>query len=259
MPVLSSFQYNLVYNLMSLTVAGMGAAALFFFLSPGVGRKFKPALVVSGIVVSIACYHYFRILHSYEGSYAPSGNGVFAATGKPFNDFYRYADWLLTVPLLMVELVAVLALAKVESRKLLMRLTVAAALMIALGYPGEAAIGTGNDTAVWIWFAASMVPFLFIMATLFGTLTEATKTQPENVRSLLGLARLVVIVTWSFYPIAYVIGVLGAHSGAGRTGIQVGYTLADLTAKAGFGLVIYAIARAKSSDIEAVVGEAAAK
>lgn len=253
MPELSSFQYNIVYNLMSLTVAGMGAAALFFFLSPGVGRKFKPAVVVSGVVVSIACYHYFRILGSFEGSYAASSSGGYTATGKPFNDFYRYADWLLTVPLLMVELVAVLALAKVESSKLLTRLAVAAALMIALGYPGEAAIGTGNDTVVWVWFVASMLPFLYIMATLFGTLTRATQTQPENVRSLLALARLVVVVTWSFYPIAYVIGALGASSGAGRTAIQVGYTLADLTAKAGFGLVIYAIARAKSTDTEVVV------
>lgn len=256
--MLSSFQYNLVYNLMSLTVAGMGAAALFFFLSPGVDRKFKPALVVSGIVVSIACYHYFRILGSFEASYAYT-EGAYGGSGKPFNDFYRYADWLLTVPLLMVELIAVLALAKVESRKLLTRLAVAAALMIALGYPGEAAIGTGNDTVVWVWFVASMLPFLYIMATLFGTLTRATQTQPENVRSLISLARLVVIVTWSFYPIAYVIGALGASSGAGRTAIQVGYTLADLTAKAGFGLVIYAIARAKSSGTEeSVAGQARA-
>lgn len=255
MPALSSFQYDLVYNLMSLTVAAMGAAALFFFMSPGVDRKFKPALIVSGIVVSIACYHYVRILGSFSSAYALDG-GAYVATKTPFNDFYRYADWLLTVPLLMVELVAVLALAKAKASGLLKRLAVAAALMIALGYPGEAAIGTGGSM-VWVWFAASMVPFLYILVTMFGELSTAAADQSSDVKSLLGLARTVVLITWSFYPIAYILGAVGAASGAGETAIQVGYTIADITAKAGFGLVIYAIARAKSTSTESQLAHAA--
>lgn len=256
MPALSSFQYFLVYNLMSLTVAAMGAAALFFFMSPGVDRRFKPALVVSGLVVSIACYHYFRILGSFQAAYTADG-GSYVASKVSFNDFYRYADWLLTVPLLMVELVAVLALAKPHASGLLKRLVIAAALMIALGYPGEAAIRTGSSGAVWAWFAASMIPFLYIVATLFGALKKAAETQPPQVQSLLRLARGVVLVTWSFYPLAYVLGALGASSGAGETAIQVGYTIADITAKAGFGLVIYAIARAKSTEQMPVIPAAA--
>jgi bacteriorhodopsin len=257
MPTLSSFQYELIYNLMSLTVAAMGAAALFFFMSPGVDRRFKPALVVSGLVVSIACYHYLRILGSFSAAYTADG-GVFIASKVPFNDFYRYADWLLTVPLLMVELVAVLALAKAQSSSLLKRLVVAAALMIALGYPGEAAISTGNSGAVWAWFGASMIPFLYILATLFGALGQATADQPPQVQSLIRLARVVVLVTWSFYPLAYILGALGASTGNGQTAIQVGYTVADITAKAGFGLVIYAIARAKSPEVSASSHAAAA-
>ncbi|MFN0246412.1 MAG: bacteriorhodopsin-like [Kofleriaceae bacterium] len=247
MPTLSSFQYDLIYNLMSFTVAAMGAAAVFFFLSPGVERRFKPALVVSGLVVMIACYHYARILGSFSSAYTASG-GIYVASSVPFNDFYRYADWLLTVPLLMVELVAVLALAKAQASGLLKRLVIAAALMIALGYPGEAAIGTGSNAAVWAWFAASMIPFIYIIATLFGALRKAAETQSPQVQSLIALARRVVLVTWSFYPIAYILGAVGASSGAGETAIQIGYTIADITAKAGFGLVIYAIARAKSAE-----------
>jgi bacteriorhodopsin len=250
--MLSSFQYNLVYNLMSLTVAAMGAAALFFFMSPGIDRRFKPALVVSGLVVSIACYHYFRILGSFGAAYAIDETGMYVATKTRFNDFYRYADWLLTVPLLMVELVAVLALARSEASSLLKRLVIASALMIALGYPGEASIGTGNNTAVWAWFVASMTPFLYILFTLFGALGKAISGQSQQVQSLIGLARMVVLVTWSFYPLAYVLGALGAATGAGTTAIQVGYTIADITAKAGFGLVIYAIARAKSAPVDEV-------
>lgn len=251
MPDLSVFGYNVVYNLLSLTVATMGAASLFFFFAPGVNRKYRAAMVVTGLVTSIACYHYFQIRDSFGGAFALAESGVYAFTGKPFNDFYRYADWLLTVPLLMVELIAVMALGRAESAKYLRILIPAVILMIVLGYPGENAIATGGTSgAIWGWFTASMIPFVIILAVLFTQLTSAIQKQPEGVRGLIKFARLVVLITWSFYPIAYVIGALGkTEAGLTETavvGLQVGYTIADITAKAGFGVVIYFIARRKS-------------
>lgn len=252
MPELSAFGYNVVYNLLSLTVAAMGAATLFFFFAPGVNRKYKAAMVVTGLVTAIACYHYFQIRHSFEGAFAIAQGGKFLFTGKPFNDFYRYADWLLTVPLLMVELIAVMALSKAESARYLRVLIPAVIAMIVLGYPGENAISNnGGSAAIWGWFVASMVPFVAILFVLFTQMGEAIQKQPEGVRGLVVLARTVVLITWSFYPIAYVIGALGKGSGGALTessivGLQVGYTIADITAKAGFGVVIYFIARRKS-------------
>jgi bacteriorhodopsin len=91
-----------------------------------------------------------------------------------------------------------------------------------------------------------MVPFLYVLYVLFGELNNSLERQPERIRKLVGLARTVVLVTWTFYPVAYIIGALGASSAAGQVGLQVGYTVADITAKALFGVVIYFIARAKS-------------
>jgi len=251
LPDLSSFEYNVVYNLLSLTVATMGAATLFFFFAPRVNKKYRAAMVVTGLVTAIACYHYFQIRTSFGDAFAIGEAGGYVATGKPFNDFYRYADWLLTVPLLMVELIAVMALTRTESAKYLRTLVPAVLLMIILGYPGENAIATGGSAAaIWGWFVASMIPFLVILAVLFTKLTEAIQKQPEEARPLINLARIVILVTWSFYPIAYVIGALGAGedglSSGAVVGLQVGYTIADITAKAGFGVVIYLIARRKS-------------
>ena len=108
--VLSPGQYSLVYNVLSLTIAAMGASTAFFFLSRGsVLPKYRPALVVSGLVTLIACYHYVRIFMSWNGAFE-FGDMGYIASGEPFNDAYRYVDWLLTVPLLLVELVAVLSL-----------------------------------------------------------------------------------------------------------------------------------------------------
>lgn len=245
---LSVSQFGVVSNILSFTIATMGASALFFFLSrTSVAPKYRSALMVSGLVVSIACYHYFRIYESWHEAYSLSGD-VFKATALPFNDSYRYADWILTVPLLMVELITVLALPKNEGNSLLAKLVIAATLMIGLGYPGEIA---ADSTTRWTFWALSMVPFVYLLSILFIQLTKSLRTQTEAVRGLVSLARAVLLVTWAFYPIAYaIITITGTKSATGQVALQVGYTIADITSKAGYGLLIYFIARAKS-EVEA--------
>ena len=238
---LSAFQYGLISNLMSLTVAGMGAAGLFFFLSrPQVAPAYRPALLISGLVVAIACYHYFRIYGSFTGAFVLSG-GAYVPSGQTFNDAYRYADWLLTVPLLVIELVAVLNLERAFARSLMVRLGGAALVMIALGYPGEVA---ESGWAAMFWWAAAMIPFLYIIYALYTEFGGAVERQPDTARPLVERARLLIVASWSFYPVAY-LGGLGAGAG-GEPLLQVGYTIADLVAKVGLGLYIYLIAVAKS-------------
>ncbi len=240
-----------------MTVATMGAAAIFLFLSRSmVDAAYRPALMVSGLVVTIACYHYFMIRHSWQGAYALSGDG-YTGTGAGFNDFYRYADWILTVPLLMVELVAVLRLEKSRAKSLLTRLVIAAAAMIALGYPGEVISNPEGWTMRVIWGSLSSVPFFYILFVHWVELTQSLATQPVAARKLIEIARLVLLITWAVYPIAYAIGGTeqallaksgGAVDASGVVYLQVGYAIADMTAKAGFGILIYFIARAKSTD-----------
>lgn len=259
MPDLSVLQYSLVDNIFSMTVATMGAAAIFLYLSrSSVDAAYRPALMVSGLVVTIACYHYFMIRHSWQDAYTFSDGG-YVGSGKAFNDFYRYADWILTVPLLMVELVAVLRLEASKARSLLTRLVIAAALMIALGYPGEVISSPEGWTARVIWGSLSSVPFFYILYVLWVELTKSVETQPPAARKLIEIARLVLLITWAVYPIAYAMGgtmtALEAKAGgsvdaSGIVGLQIGYAIADMTAKAGFGMLIYFIARAKSKGTE---------
>jgi bacteriorhodopsin len=257
MPTLTNFQYNLVDNIFSMTVATMGAAALFFFLSrPSVAAVYRPALMVSGLVCAIACYHYFMIRHSWQNAYSLNESG-YGGTGASFNDFYRYADWILTVPLLMVELVVVMKLAKEVATPMLTKLVIAAALMIGLGYPGEVISSPDGMTMRWIWGLLSCIPFLYILYVLWVELTKSLDSQPAAARSLISFARVVILVTWFVYPIAYFLGstpaaleaAAGGNQGAGGiVALQVGYAIADMLAKAGFGVLIYFIARAKTSD-----------
>ena len=242
---LSSEQYGLVYQLFSIAIASMGASFAFLVLArPFVGEKYRPALLVSAIVVAVACYHYFRILGSWSEAFALK-DGVYAATGVPFNDAYRYADWVLTVPLLLVEAVAVLALARHISGPMIAKLSLAAFVMIATGYPGEI---TSDVTTRLIWGTISTIPFIYILYTLWVELGTALALQSPRVKTLMTNLRLLLLFSWGFYPIAYLVPVIfGSTNTNGLVGLQVGYSLADIIAKAGFGVLIYFIAVEKTA------------
>ncbi len=237
-------EYSLVYNLFSFTIASMLAAGLFFILAqPRVAPKYRISLVVSTLVVGIAAYHYFRIAGSWVDAYTLNEAGNYVASGKPFNDAYRYVDWLLTVPLLLVELVLVLNLPRKKSSSMLTKLVIAAGAMIALGYPGEIAVDDGTRA---LWGFLSTIPFVYIVWVLWKQLGETMADQPERVRVLFRNIRLLLLGTWGFYPIVYMAPFFGLAGAESLVAIQVGYSIADVLAKAGYGVMIYAIAREKS-------------
>merc|ERR1711977_228754 len=135
--------WSAVYNALSFGIAGMGSATIFFWLQLGnVSKKYRTALTITGLVTFIATYHYFRIFNSWNDAFdvkfsADSGDYVVTLTGEPFNDAYRYVDWILTVPLLLIELILVMGLPAAETASLSWQLGVSSAVMVALGYPGE--------------------------------------------------------------------------------------------------------------------------
>jgi bacteriorhodopsin len=244
-------QFSLVYNMLSLAVAAMGAAFVFFMVQrQTVHPNYRLAVTISAIVVLVAFYHYIRIFDSWNGAFmydAASQSFMSGVAGThPFNDGYRYVDWLITVPLLLTELILVLRLDAAKSRSLLTRLVVAAIAMIVLGYPGEISPVDPLMGARGLWFVLSMLPFLYILWILFGELGRSLDRQPDRVKGLVGTLRLIVLVTWSVYPIAYLLpSVIGAGATA-EVVRQVAYSIADILAKPAFGLLVLSIAMAKS-------------
>jgi len=241
-------QWSAVYNALSFGIAGMGSATIFFWLQlPNVTKSYRTALTITGIVTFIATYHYFRIFNSWVEAFHVKGDGKdsysVAVSGTPFNDAYRYVDWLLTVPLLLIELILVMKLSKEETASMSWSLGLASALMICLGYPGE----IQNDLSErWLWWGAAMCPFCYVVSTLVFGLSAATAKQAPSVAPLVANARMLTAVSWLTYPFVYLIKNLGLAGPAATTAEQVGYSAADVTAKAIFGVLIWAIAAEKS-------------
>ncbi|CPR08493.1 Green-light absorbing proteorhodopsin precursor [Mycobacterium bohemicum DSM 44277] len=247
---LTPSQYDTVYNLFSFSIAAQLFTAIFLLAAQGrVLARYRQAVVISAIVCGIAAYHYFRIFDSFRQAFvttARGGRGTYVqAAGESFNEGYRYVDWLLTVPLLLTELVVVLALARKLQSSLLRRLIPASAVMIGLGYPGEI---SGDNAVRNIFGLLSTIPFLYILYVLFVELTRSLDRQPAAVRSTVSGIRFLLLATWGVYPLAYIIPLYASHAGAAAwVAKQGGYSVADILAKCLYGLLIYKIARLKSA------------
>jgi len=241
-------QFQLVYNVLSFSLASMMATTVFLWMRvPSIAAKYQTALIISGLVTFIAAYHYMRIFNSWTEAYRYSMEHKDPQlTGIPFNDAYRYMDWLLTVPMLLMEIVLVMKLEPEQATAKCQTLGVSSALMIILGYPGELIV-EGELYMRFIYWVAAMLPFCFIVYELLVGLAEANNMESnDNVKGLIFQAQWVTVVSWLTYPVVYIFPMLGL-SGAGTVvAIQCGYCVSDIISKCGVGLIIYSVTAAKS-------------
>ena len=244
MPELTYAQYFSVYNLLSLAIASLMATFVFFALvRTEVSLKYRGAVSAGAMVVFIAAYHYFRIFNNWTDAYHVNPDGSYSPTGIPFNHAYRYVDWMLTVPLLVVEMILVLDRPRKETAGLISKLAFASFLMIVLGYFGEGDRASQTVfSARGLWGTLSTIPFVYILVVLLKELRVSMANASEQVRILLRNTALLTLFAWGFYPIAYMAPFFHLAPATTETSLQVGYSIADIIAKCGYGLLIHAIA-----------------
>merc|ERR1712170_204385 len=239
---MTDLQYQAVYNVLSFALASMMATTLYlWFRMFAVKDQYQSAVCISGLVTFIAAYHYFRIFNSWVDAYSYTSDAKVhpTLTGVPFNDAYRYMDWLLTVPLLLIEILLVMKLDDATYNAKAKSLGVGSALMIVSGYYGELTV-TGDLTPRWICWFISMAFFLYIVQELLVGLSEATELETNReVKDKIKTAQVVTVISWCTYPIVYLFPMLGINAAQAVVSIQIGYCVSDIISKCGVGLVIY--------------------
>merc|ERR1712238_441446 len=210
-------------------LASMMATTMFlWFRSTAVKDQYKSAVLISGLVTFIAAYHYIRIFNSWVGA-------------------YRYMDWLLTVPLLLIEILLVMNLPEAEYSSKAWTLGFGSALMIISGYYGELVV-SGDLTPRWACWFLSMVFFLYIVYELLVGLSAATNSETDAVvKGKIQTAQLMTVVSWCTYPVVYLFPMLGINAAHAVVSIQIGYCCSDIISKCGVGILIYQITYAKSN------------
>ena len=209
--------------------AAMVAATYFFTVERdrAVG-KWKTSLTVAAMVTGIAAIHYFYM------------RGVWVSSGEsPL--VFRYVDWLLTVPLQIIEFYLILAAIAVVRAALFWKLMIASLVMLVFGFLGEL-----GAMSYWPAFAIGMAGWLYIIYEIFAG--EASQISAANgtaaSQTAFNALRLIVTVGWAIYPIGYI---LGAGEG-GAAGLNLIYNLADFVNKIAFGVVIWVAATSSSEN-----------
>lgn len=206
----------------------MMAASAFFFLSLSqFDKKWRTSVLVSGLITFIAAVHYFY-MRDYWAAHMESPT------------FFRYVDWVLTVPLMCLEFYLILKVAGAK-QSLLWRMIGFSILMLVTGYFGEA---VDRDNAALWGFISGLAYFVIVYDIWLGAASKLAKQASGDVLAAHKILCWFVLVGWSIYPLGYMLGTDGWYSGlhALNLNIDVVYNIADAINKIGFGLVIYTLA-----------------
>ena len=222
------------------TMAMMAAAVFFFFEMSNVDKKWRTSILVSGLITFIAAVHYYYM------------RGYNLETGES-PVFFRYVDWILTVPLMCVEfyLITRKAGAKIG---LLWQLISASLVMLITGYIGEAIYG--KETQSWIWGLISGIAYFYIVYLVwFGEVSKLAGNAGPAVAKAVKTLGWFVLVGWAIYPIGYIAGTEGGFFGMKMfqgLSMDIVYNIGDAINKIGFGLVIYGLAQSDKSPVPAL-------
>jgi sensory rhodopsin len=209
----------------------MMAAAAFFFLSLNqFDKKWRTSVLVSGLITFIAAVHYFY-MRDYWAAHGESPT------------FFRYVDWILTVPLMCVEFFLILKVAGAKPA-LLWKMIIFSVIMLVTGYFGEAVF---KDQASFWGLLSGLAYFYIVYEIWLGSAKKLAVAAGGDVLKAHKILCWFVLVGWAIYPLGYMMGTDGWYSGFMPDGnIDVAYNIADAINKIGFGLVIYALAVKKS-------------
>ncbi|MDA7642061.1 bacteriorhodopsin-like [Candidatus Marinimicrobia bacterium] len=199
------------------------AAALFFWLErDNVNPKWKTSLTVSGLVCFIAAVHYFYMRDA-------GGTDVVAI---------RYIDWLITVPLLMVELYIVLLAVTNVGSGVFKRLLAFTTLMLVFGYLGETQVISST-----IGFVGGMLFWGLALKEIWSGEAAEANAGSKNAAGQYAYVNLKNIVTfgWLIYPAGYALGYFGGGVDMDLTN-QV-YNLADFVNKILPGVIVWVAAK----------------
>ncbi|MDD7911490.1 MULTISPECIES: bacteriorhodopsin-like [Pseudovibrio] len=216
--------------------AAMVAATFFFWVERDRAHgKWKTSLTVAAMVTGIAAIHYFYM------------RDVWVATGTSPTVF-RYVDWLLTVPLQIIEFYLILTAIAVVSVGLFWRLLVASLVMLIAGYLGE--VNPSSALALWGLFVIGTVAWFYIIYEVFaGEASEINASQGTVAsKKAFHALRLIVTVGWSIYPLGYI---YGYAAGGDIAALNIIYNLADFVNKIAFGVVIWAAATSDDANQKA--------
>jgi bacteriorhodopsin len=212
-----------------------------------VGDRYRPAVHASVAVCTVAFLSYLLLAFELQGGYHRIG-GLWVPDAEAVGTWTaRYIDWTVSVPLLVVEVVAVSAISGRAAARARWIGGVAAVLMVLLGFLGAVVIRGGSDFGALLGLGvASSVCFVVVYAVVIAVVLRSLPVLPAAARAPMTTTMIVLLVVWFVYPVVY--GLQGiVSSGAWTVTEHLLLSGADVVAKVVFGLLLLRVARIRTA------------
>lgn len=255
---LSEMAFQMVSHVLTLGYAAMLAGLFYFILTlKSVAPKYRISSVLSVVVMVSAFLLLYKQAQNWEAALNfDAGLGLYVlGAGNDadlFNNGYRYLNWLIDVPMLLFQILFVVSLTKSSFSSIRNQFWISGALMIITGYIGQY-YEVSNPTAFFIWGAISTVFFIHILIVMRRVISEGKEGIPEDAQKMLGSIWILFLVSWFLYPGAYLMPHLlglfneaGLYNESGVVGRQITYTIADISSKVIYGVLLTAVAQMMS-------------
>lgn len=246
----SIMQFHIVSHTLTLWFAVMLAALFYFaFTYATVLPKYRKSSALS-IVVMVSA---FLILYSQYGSWVnnfsfdPATNMYVKNPDTLFTNGYRYLNWLIDVPMLLLQLTFVATLTAAIAWKARVGFVISGSLMILTGYMGQFYEVADDRMWFWIWFVVSCGFFLHVYYLLYQVISWAKQDKKlgKDGAKMLTTIWYIFLFSWMLYPIAYLMPVI-LNTADGVVIRQIIFTIADVTSKVVYGIFLMQLATIKS-------------
>ncbi len=253
---LSEMGYQMVAHVLTLGYAVMLAGLFYFILTMRtVAPRFRISSVLSVVVMVSAALLLYKQATNWTNAFVfdmEKGRYFLGEGSDMFNNGYRYLNWLIDVPMLLFQILFVVTLTKSKFSSIRNQFWFSGAAMIITGYIGQyfEVTNTGN---FFIWGAISTIFFIHILVLMSRVIREGKQGAPEKARKALNTIWILFLFSWTLYPGAYLMphiaGIEGPMFGeAGVVGRQITYTIADITSKVIYGVLLTVAAQAMSKE-----------
>ena len=241
----SAMQYEIVLSVFTLTAAVFAAVLVYSLATSGsISPRYRLTSYLTGVVMVSAVIELGLLALRWSGTFEWNGS-VYTLSDQLFSNGFRYMNWSIDVPVLLTQLLIVAGITGAAFRKRWASFVIAGLGMIWTGYVGQFDEIDGG-TQFWLWGAISTVFYLWLLYVAYQTVEDAKRTAPDNVRGLFQAVWILFLVSWTIYPLAYLMPQISATAD-GVVIRNLIYSFADIASKAVYGVLLAIIAQKVSA------------
>ncbi|MCU0548212.1 MAG: bacteriorhodopsin-like [Leptolyngbya sp. Prado105] len=244
-------QHDIISHVLTLGYAAQAAGFVYFVLSSNnIAPRYRLSSTLSAVVMVSAFLELFQLFQNWNNAFSYV-DGLWRPTTTAFSNGFRYVNWSIDVPMLLLQLTVVLGLTRGRTIAYGTQFVIGGLLMIYTGYIGQFYEVT-NIPLLFLWGAISSVFYVYVayvVGRMINRSADQLPREPDNLPKAMRGVFWFILVTWTLYPIAYLIPAI-APTAWGAVTRQILYTVADITSKVIYGAILSYIARKRSEALE---------